>query len=105
MEASRFPPSEPDGDFSGTGTTGTFGLSSDWREAILIPGKGKGPDNTSPTMRGGYCVTDAHQEEVRQILLRRNNTPATSKVNVVQSATLLPSTAFDSSHYVPLVWQ
>ena len=72
VEARMFHPPESDEDSL------KFGLSSDWREAILIPGRGH--EDMGATMRGEHCMEDANQEEVRKILRRRNSTPAFSKV-------------------------
>lgn len=52
---------------------GEFGLSADWQKAVLLPGSGE-------DIRGERCLSDENQEQVRQILARRDRTAATEKV-------------------------
>lgn len=54
--------------FKGAG--GQFGMSSDWRLSI----------QESNNMRGEACMTDAKQEEVREILHKRRMDPSRKKV-------------------------
>ncbi|CAN0556319.1 unnamed protein product, partial [Ectocarpus sp. 12 AP-2014] len=67
---------ESDEPYPWTGAGGKFGLTSDWREAAMMPGARGG----EATMRGDNCMVDAKQRQVREILERRANTPGTSKV-------------------------
>lgn len=67
---------ESDEPYPWTGSGGKFGLTSDWREAAMMPGARGG----EATMRGGDCMGDAKQRQVREILERRAKTPGTSKV-------------------------
>ncbi|CAN0142574.1 unnamed protein product [Ectocarpus sp. 12 AP-2014] len=67
---------ESDEPSSWTGAGGKFGLTSDWREAAMMPGARGG----EATMRGDNCMGNAKQRQVREILERRANTPGTSKV-------------------------
>lgn len=56
---------------------GKFGLFSDWRDSVAIPGL----EDDEPQLRGGVCQTEEMKERVRAILERRRKTPADSKVN------------------------
>ncbi|CAM9694352.1 unnamed protein product [Ectocarpus fasciculatus] len=76
MTVPRPSPLESGEVFPPTGAGGKYGLSSDWREAAMMPGA-RGGD---ATMRGDVCMEDAKQRQVREILERRSNTPGTSKV-------------------------
>lgn len=76
MSAPLSSPLESDEPFPWTGAGGKFGLSSDWREATMMPGARGG----KATMRGEVCMEDAKQRQVREVLERRANTPGVSKV-------------------------
>lgn len=58
---------------------GEFGLSGDWREALLVPGKEEG--NVNGTLRGESCMSEDKQEQVRLILGRRKKTPTSERVS------------------------
>lgn len=55
---------------------GKFGLSSNWREAVLATGGGE----REATMRGEKCMTAEKQEQVQKILERRSRTSLDGKV-------------------------
>lgn len=52
---------------------GEFGLSADWRTAVVSPGSGEG-------IRGNRCLSEENQEVVRHVLARRDTVHPTEKV-------------------------
>ena len=68
------------GEWRGAG--GLFGLSADWREAILSPDQGAGgASGRHMSLRGEACMTEEKRAEVQAILEKRR-TGGASKQNV-----------------------
>ena len=55
---------------------GPFGVAGDWQDGVSLVGR----DGGSPSLRGDACMSPEKQEEVRQILRRRQETPSGAKV-------------------------